>query len=124
MGSPASRILQNPASKTDVSKGFLMRDTHVGEGIYSLAPEQKTNFSLTGAGFDLTRVPARPGLRTGTRIQCCAADGGSCSCPRCQEAANKEDEGGSGEEDTVQQAEAAAAPEQSAVSEAAPEQSA
>ncbi|HVW61055.1 MAG TPA: DUF4157 domain-containing protein [Puia sp.] len=42
-------------------------------------------------GFDLTLVPVRPLLHTAPRIQCCAADGGGCSCPKCQEAASEKE---------------------------------
>lgn len=47
------------------------------------------NFSLGGNGFDLTWVPALPELRTQPRVQCCAQDGGSCSCPECSAKANE-----------------------------------
>ncbi|MBN9385059.1 MAG: DUF4157 domain-containing protein [Chitinophagaceae bacterium] len=40
--------------------------------------------SSVSSGFNLSGVPVYTGLRTGTRVQCCARDGGSCSCPKCQ----------------------------------------
>jgi len=65
-------------------------------------------------GFDLTMVPVRPALHTAPRIQCCAADGSACSCPKCQEAAAATEDRENEEEEIA--APAQAVPEQSAVS--------
>jgi hypothetical protein len=49
-----------------------------------------TCFPSFNKGFDLARVPARPGLQTGLSVQCCAKDGKPCSCPKCKaKAVNK-----------------------------------
>jgi hypothetical protein len=107
-GADATGVLLNQVKQLEQSGEHFLAATGTGLS------------SSSNIGMDLTHVPARPGLRTAPKIQCCAKDGGSCSCPKCQEAARENEGGGSGEEE-LQQSEAA--PEQSAVDEAAPEQS-
>jgi Domain of unknown function (DUF4157) len=51
-----------------------------------------TGFPSTKKGFDLTQVPAKPGLQTGLRVQCCAKDGKPCSCSTCRGKSSGEDE--------------------------------
>jgi hypothetical protein len=57
----------------------------MGSGAFSGFPQLKK-------GFDLAQIPARPGLQTGVRMQCCAKDGSPCSCPKCKAKAGKNDE--------------------------------
>jgi hypothetical protein len=51
-----------------------------------------SGFPLFKKGFDLTQVPAKPGLQSGLRIQCCAKAGKPCSCSKCKAKSSDEDE--------------------------------
>jgi len=97
--------------RTDAGKAFFKPGNQMGEQGFDLLSGQGVDgLSFGGAGFDLTQVPVRPGLHTGTQVQCCAKDGEDCSCPKCRKAAdadkyeamNGEEEGAVSEPDAEQ----------------------
>ncbi len=78
------------------------------------------NSPVSERGMSFTHVPVRPRLSAGEQVQCCAKDGGSCSCSKCQEAAATHGEEDGGEEEAAQAAPEAVSSEPAAAEAAAP----
>jgi hypothetical protein len=79
---------RSSAEKTDLSTKF-----------------SNAGFSSNRGTFNLTQVPVRPRLISSPQIQCCAKDGGNCSCPKCaaerqQHAAEQEQSSDASTEET------------------------
>ena len=78
------------AQQVNATEAFLKSGSQTQEQYANSLFDNGTNrYLLNQKGFDFTHVPARPGLRTTSRIQCCAKTGSLCSCPECSQKQNE-----------------------------------
>jgi hypothetical protein len=90
--SAPTTIAENKTSQAKNTESSLQSADNLLEQNTGLESGLAAGFPSVKKGFDLARVPARPGLQTGLCVQCCAKDGKPCSCPTCKAKAADENE--------------------------------
>jgi hypothetical protein len=84
-----SAFTNNKGQQSNTAEALVRSNKQFREpGLTSFFKASAPDSVSINNGFDLTQIPARPGLHTAPRIQCCAKDGSPCSCVECQQAAD------------------------------------
>ena len=87
----------NAKSQSNATEALLKSSKQLQSGS-DFVSDASVGFVQSKPGFDLSFIPAKPSLKTGRSVQCCAKDGSPCSCPECKSAAEKDSDTGLKEE--------------------------